>query len=69
MLLVFFNPLFGGGWLLTENERRTLEEYRRFTGSRRNRAVNELMIEAFDRKSVRIPPGKENRPDWLWLHS
>ena len=43
----------------------TLEEYRRFTGSRRNRAGNELMIEAFDRNAIKIP---EEKPDWLWSH-
>ncbi|KAI5785588.1 putative tyrosine phosphatase family protein [Peziza echinospora] len=53
------------GWNLTS----TLEEYRRFTGSRRNRAVNELMIEAFDRMAIKIPGEAEGgKPDWLWLH-
>lgn len=57
-------PLPPGMSMLTRGNR-TLEEYRRFTGSRRNRAVNELMIEAFDKNAIII---SEHKPDWLWLH-
>lgn len=60
----FFDILPAGMSVLMRGNR-TLEEYRRFTGSRRNRAVNELMIEAFDRNAIKIP---EHKPDWLWLH-
>ncbi|KAL0638583.1 tyrosine-protein phosphatase required for protection against superoxide stress (By similarity) [Maublancomyces gigas] len=50
------------GWNLSS----TLEEYRRFTGSRRNRLENELRIEYFDTALVKLP-AKEVRPSWLWL--
>ncbi|KAI9829860.1 MAG: hypothetical protein M1819_005958 [Sarea resinae] len=43
-----------------------LEEYRRFTGSRRSRVMNELHIEAFQRESVSLPPSRASIPTWLW---
>ncbi|KZF23120.1 putative tyrosine-protein phosphatase OCA1 [Xylona heveae TC161] len=49
------------GWNLAA----ALEEYRRFTGTRRTRVVNELHIEAFRRESVALP-AKEVIPKWLW---
>jgi len=49
------------GWNLAS----ALEEYRRFTGSRRSRVVNELHIEAFQRESVTLPP-RDLIPKWLW---
>ncbi|RPB10530.1 protein-tyrosine phosphatase [Morchella conica CCBAS932] len=50
------------GWNLSS----TLEEYRRFTGNRRNRLENELRIEYFDTALVKLPQ-REVRPSWLWL--
>ncbi|KAL7268068.1 hypothetical protein RUND412_009325 [Rhizina undulata] len=44
----------------------TLEEYRRFTGVRRNRIENEVHIEYFDTGLVTLPK-PEVRPKWLWL--
>ena len=44
---------------------RALEEYRRFTGTRRTRLINELHIEAFQREAV-ILPDREIIPKWLW---
>ncbi|AAS51660.1 ADL260Wp [Eremothecium gossypii ATCC 10895] len=47
------------GWNLAS----VSEEYRRFTGSRGGRILVELLIEAFDTKSVTID--KANAPEWL----
>jgi hypothetical protein len=44
---------------------RALEEYRRFTGARRTRLINELHIEAFQRDAVALPE-REVIPKWLW---
>ena len=48
------------GWGLAA----TLEEYKRFTGGRRGRLVNEVRIECFRLDSVKIPP-KEYRAEWV----
>lgn len=47
------------GWNLAS----VSEEYRRFTGSKGGRILVELLIEAFDIKSIRIDP--ELAPNWL----
>lgn len=47
------------GWNLAS----VSEEYRRFTGSRGGRILVELLIEAFDIKSVEI--NKKKAPQWL----
>ncbi|KAI9821776.1 MAG: tyrosine-protein phosphatase required for protection against superoxide stress (By similarity) [Pycnora praestabilis] len=49
------------GWNLAS----ALEEYRRFTGTRRSRVVNELAIEAFEPPSITLP-ARKLIPNWLW---
>ncbi|KAI9675922.1 MAG: tyrosine-protein phosphatase required for protection against superoxide stress (By similarity) [Trizodia sp. TS-e1964] len=50
------------GWNLAS----ALEEYRRYTGPRRSRVVNELQIESFRKESVPLPPESVMAP-WLWV--
>ncbi|CDR37565.1 CYFA0S01e12266g1_1 [Cyberlindnera fabianii] len=47
------------GW----NTASVSEEYRRFTGSRGGRILVELLIEAFDKKTISVDP--ELAPEWL----